>query len=88
MFPSHLCCKSGKILLRSTVKETLGHVADNVLLIKDLNWDPDYYRVNLIHTSSIDSHNYIHDPTDLGDRSLCYIFRCGSRSCKFPNKFV
>ena len=36
--------KLDKMLLRSSVKGTIGHVADSVLLDRDSNRDPDCYR--------------------------------------------
>ena len=34
------------------------------------------------------SNDNVNDPTNLGDRSLCYIFRFVSRQCQFQNRFV
>ena len=75
------------MLLRSSVKGTIGHVADSVLLDRDSNWDPDRYWANSIqdrnnNTSDVDGYN------NLGDGSLSHIFRCGSKRCQFQNKFV
>ena len=43
------------MLLRSSVKGTIGHVADIVLLGRDSNRDPDRYRENSIHDSNNDN---------------------------------
>ena len=75
------------MLLRSSVKGTIGHVADSVLLDRDSNWDPDRYWANSIqdrnnNTNDVDGYN------NLGDGSLSHIFRCGSKRYQFQNKFV
>ena len=59
------------MLLRSSVKVTIGHVADSVLLCMDSNRNPDRCQVNLIHDSNNDnSNNNEDDLTNLGDGSL------------------
>ena len=45
------------MLFRSSVKGTIGHVADSVLLGRDLNRDPDRYWANSIHGSNNNSSN-------------------------------
>ena len=77
------------MLLRCSVKGTIGHVADSALLGRDPNWDPDRYRANLIHDrNNNNSSNIVDDDTNLGDGCSYYIFRCGSKRCQFQNKFV
>ena len=77
------------MLLRSSVKGTIGHVADSVLLGRDLNRDTDRYRVNSSHGSNNNnSYNNVDGFNNLGDCSLSHIFRCGSKRCQFQNKFV
>ena len=77
------------MLLRSSVKGTIGHVADSVLLGRDSNRDPDRYRANSIHDSNNNnSYNNVDGFNNLGDGSLSHIFRCGSKRCQFQNKFV
>ena len=70
------------MLLRSSVKGTIGHVSDSVLLGRDSNRDLDRYRANSIHDSNNNnSNNNVDDLTNLGDRSLYHIFRCGLKRC-------
>ena len=77
------------MLLRSSVKGTIGHVADSVLLGRDSNRDPDRYRANSIHDSSNNNSNNNADGfNNLGEGSLSHIFRCGSKCCQFQTKFV
>ena len=77
------------MLLRSSVKGTIGHVADKVLLGRDLNRDPDRYWTNSIHDSNNNnSNNNAGSFNILGDGSLSHIFRCDSKRCQFQNKFV
>ena len=77
------------MLLRSSVKGAIGHVADSVLLGGDSNRDPDRYRANSIHDSNNnDYYNNVDGFNNLGDCSLSHIFRCGSKRCQFQNKFV
>ena len=77
------------MLLRSSVKGTICHVADSALLGRDSNWDPDRYRANSIHDSNNNnSFNNVDDFNSLGDGSLSHIFRCSSKRCLFQNKFV
>ena len=77
------------MLLFSSLKGTIDHVADSVLLDTDSNRDPDRYRANSIHDSNNDnSNNNVDNLTNLGDGSLYHIFRCGSRRCQFQNKFI
>ena len=61
------------MLLRSSVKGSIGHVADSVLLSRDS-----------IH----DSNNNVDGFTNLSDGSLNHIFRYGSKRYQFQNKFV
>ena len=77
------------MLLRSSVKGTIGHVADSVLLGRDSNGDPDRCRANSIHESNNDSsNNNVDGFNNLGDDSLSHIFRCGSKRFQIQNKFV
>ena len=77
------------MLLRSSVKETISHVADSVLLGRDSKRDPDRYLANLIHDSDDNnSNNNVDDLTNLGDVSLYLFFRCGSKRCQVQNKFI
>ena len=77
------------MLLRSSVKRTIGHVADSVLLGRDSNRDPGRYWANLIHASNNNNpYNNVDGFNNLGDDSLSHIFRCGSKCCQFQNKFV
>ena len=72
------------MLFRSSVKGTIGHVADSVLLGRDLNRDPDRYWANSIHGSNNNSSNNNADSfNNLGEDSLSHIFRCGSKRCQF-----
>ena len=74
---------------RSSVKGTIGHIADSVLLGRDSNRDPDCYQVNWIHDSNINnSNNNVDNLTNLSDSSLYHYFRCGSTRCQFQNKFI
>ena len=76
------------MLLRSSIKGTIGHVADSVLLGRDSNRDPDRYRANSIHYSNHDNSNINVDGfNNLGDGFLSHIFRCGSKRCQFQIKF-
>ena len=75
--------------LRSSVKGTIGHVADSVLLSRNSTRDPFHYRANLIYDSNNNnSYNNLYGFNNLGDASLSHIFRCGSKHCQFQNKFV
>ena len=77
------------MLLRSSVKGTIDHVADSVLFGRDSNRDPDRYPANSIHDSSNNNSNNNADGfNDLGEGSLSHIFRCGSKRFQFQNKFV
>ena len=77
------------MLLRSSVKGTIGHVADSVLLGRDSNRDPDRYQANSIHYSNNNnSYNNVDGFNNLGDGYLSHIFRCGSKRCQFQKKFV
>ena len=77
------------MLLRSSVKGTIGHIADSVLLGRDSNQDPDRYWANSIHDSNNNNSNKNIDGFDNSDDgSLFHIFRCGSKRCQFQNKFV
>ena len=77
------------MLWRSSVKGTIGHVADSVLLGKDTNRDTDRYRANSIHDSNNDSFNYnVRGFNNLGEGCSSYIFRCGSKRYQFQNKFI
>ena len=78
------------MLLRSSVKGAIGHVADSVLLGRDLNRDPDRYRANSIHdnNNNNNSYNNVDGFNNFGDGSLSLIFRCGSKRSQFQNKFV
>ena len=63
------------MLLRCSVKGTIGHVADSVLLGRDSNRVPGRYRANSIHDSNNNnSNNNIDDLTNLDDDSLYIIF--------------
>ena len=75
------------MLLRSSVKGTIGHAADIVLLGRDSNRDPYRYRENSIHDSNNNnSNNNVGGFNNLGDGSLSHIFRYGSKRCQFKNK--
>ena len=64
-----------KILLRSSIKGTIGHVAGSVLLVRDSNRDPDRYQTNSIHDSNNNnSNNNVDDLDNLGDGSLYNFF--------------
>ena len=77
------------MLLRSSVKRTIAHVADSVLLGRDLNRDPDCYQANSIHDrNNNNSNNNVDSFNNLGEDSLSHIFRCGSKRCQFQNRFV
>ena len=77
------------MLLRSSLKGTIGHVADSVLLGRDSNRDPDRYWVISIHCSNNDnSYNNVDGFKNLGNGSISHVFRCGSKCCQIPNKFV
>ena len=72
------------MLFRSIAKGTRGHVADSVLLGRDLNWDPDHYQANSIHDSKNDnSDSNVDGFNNLGDSSLSHSIRCGSKRCQF-----
>ena len=76
------------MLLRSSVKGTIGHVTDSVLLGRDSNRDPDRYRANSIHDSNNNNSYNVDGFSNLGDGSLSHMFRCGSKRCQVQNKFV
>ena len=78
------------MLLRSSIKGTIGHVAVSVLLGRDSNRDLNHYQANSIHDSNNNNNNNnnVDDLTSLDDGSLYHIFRCGSRRCQFQNKFI
>ena len=77
------------MLLQSSAKEAIAHVADSVLLGRDSNWDPDRYRADSIDDSNNNnSNNNVDGFNNLGYGSLYHIFRCGSKRCQFQNKFV
>ena len=72
------------MLLGSSVEGTIGHVADSVLLSRDLNRDPDRYWINSIHDSNNNNtNNNVDDLTNLGGGSLYHVFKCGLKSCQF-----
>ena len=59
------------------------------MLGRDSNQDPDRGRENSIHDSNNNNSNKNTDRfTNLGDGTLYYIFRCGSKRCQFQNKLV
>ena len=77
------------MLLQRNVKRTTGHVMDSVLLRRDLNRDPDCYRVTSIHNSNNNiSNNIVGNLTNLCDDSFYHIFRCGSKRYQFQSKFI
>ena len=77
------------MILRSSVKRTLGDVAGSVLLGRDSNRDPDRYLANSIHDNNNNSsYNNVDGFKNLGGGFLSHIFRCGSKRCQFQNKFV
>ena len=82
------------MVLRSSVKGTISHVADSVSFVRNLNQDLDLYKAHTIHISiNFNSNNgnldkNIHDPTGLGDGCLCHIFRCGPKHRQIQSKFV
>ena len=77
------------MLLRSSVKGTIGHVADSVLLGRDLNRDLDRYWADSIHVCNNNNFNdNVDDLINLGDGFLYHIFRCGSKRCQFQNKII
>ena len=55
------------MLLRSSVKGTISHVADSVLFGRDSNRDPDSYRANSIHDRNNNSNNNVDGFNNLGD---------------------
>ena len=68
------------MILQCSLKKTIGHVTDSVLLGRDLNQDPDQYWANWIHDSSnVNFNNNVGYLTNLGGGSFYRIFRCGSR---------
>ena len=78
------------MLLRSSVKETISHVADSVLLGRDSKRDPDRYLANLIHDSDDNnSNNNVDDLTNLGDVSLYLFLDVVQNAAKFKtNSFL
>ena len=72
------------MLLGSSVKPTIGHVADSVFLGRDSNRYPDCYRANSIHESNDNNYNNkVDDLTNLGNSSLYHASRCGSKHCQY-----
>ena len=72
------------MILQSSLKVTIGHVADSVFLGRDSNWDPDHYRANWIHDSNnVNFNNNLDNLINLGGGSFYHVFRCGSRCCQF-----
>ena len=77
------------MLLESSIKGSIGHVTDNVLLGRDSNQNSDCYRANSIHDcNNNNSNNNVDNLTNLVDGSLYHIFKCGSRCCQFQSKFI
>ena len=74
------------MILRSSRRGAGCTVAKGVSLYRDSNQDPDRYQANSIHfESNIKSNENINNAVatyDLGDGSLCKIFRCGARRCQ------
>ena len=61
------------MLLRRSVKGTIGHVAASALLGGDSNQDPYRYLANLIHDrKNNNSKNKVDDFTNLGDGLLFF----------------
>ena len=81
------------MILRSSGRGTGCILAEGVSLGRDSNRDPDRYRANSIRSdnnNNIRSNEDINNVVityDLGDGSLCNIFRCGSSRCQFQYKF-
>ena len=75
------------MLLRSSVKGTIGNVTDSVFFGRDLNQYPDHYWANSIHDSNNNNSYNLDNLTNLGHDSL-YTVRCGSKYCQFQNKFI
>ena len=72
------------MLLRSSVKGTIGNVADSVLLGGDSNQDPDRYLVNLIHDrKNNNSNNKVNDFTNLGAGSLYHYLDMAQNAANF-----
>ena len=66
------------MLLRTSLKGTIGYVADSVFFGTDSNRDPDRYWVNSVHDSNSNNSNDNEDGfNNLGDGSLYNTFRCG-----------
>ena len=66
------------MLLRSSVKATIAHVAESVLLGSDWNRDRYRYRSNSIHDgNNNNSYDNVDGFNNLGDGSLSHILRCG-----------
>ena len=77
------------MLLRSSVKGTTGHVADSVLLGRDLDRDLDRYWADSIHVCNNNNFNdNVDDLINLGDGFLYHIFRCRSKRCQFQNNII
>ena len=77
------------MILQSSLKGTLYHVKDNLIIYRDSNQHPNRYQADLIHNNNNmfnsqndNSNNNVHDHID---DSLSHIFSCGSKHCQFQN---
>ena len=77
------------MLLRSRTNDTISPASESVLLGRDLIRDSDRYQENGIHDSNNNYSNYnVDNLTNIAERSLYHIFRCGSKDCQFQNKLI
>ena len=80
------------MILRSSVKGTVGHVVDRILSGRDSNLVPGRSQVSSIHINNNvnqdkdNLNNIVYDSTDLS--ATHDIFPCVSKRCKSKNKFV
>ena len=77
------------MLLRSRTNDTISPASDSALLGRDLIRDSDRYQANGIHDSNNNFSNCnVDNLTNIAERSLYHIFRCGSKDCQFQNKLI
>ena len=77
------------MLLRSRTNDTISPASDSVLLGRDLIRDSDRYQPNGIHDSNNNYSNYnVDNLTNIAERSLYQIFRCGSKDCQFQRLLI
>ena len=77
-------------ICQSSAKNTINHATDSAVFCRVSYLDSDRYRVNSIHIIDNDNlSNNVHDPTNLGDSSLCYVLDVVRNASNFKtNSFL